>query len=612
MPAEIETVFEVTSMSDYSKSVLDREPIDDQNDEYQDVESAPIEGLGKLDARGTYCNDAAFESDDEDDWDSDEYENCQTPWATELGYNAKKSVKDWVIRGVGKRPHDFIARDVLFGSLFRDHRVPWFHRYVRCPSQWMQEIVRDLPDECRLPALEYLALHYQHKLHLARMVEMADKEFGEDSKEMKTIGRLWKCTPSTVMVARSKPRSWCIPMQSCGLYHLCPWCFARKVTVLYDCIRTNVLADVAGKHLLLAKMTYAEPLFGRGEEYRVEDVCSMKASGWVRDYYGRYYGRDKTRAIESRNYVITRMADALPKLTGGVMAYQLGSSELNGRRSFLHDVGAVGVIGDATQSYFQGSLDSGDPVRMARKIEDDLVLNLLVVPADHTSALRTMLTGTSFGFKGKTFGMEEGALPKGISGALSWQPAFLLDDHVWFSYLEAVKHQRLYRPFGDWLGKLPQAMVASRQTVDQKFRRAQQDRLEQQKQQKGNRRRHGMANLRRQELLKVAEPLWPRVVTAAQGSRGRPAYRSRLEEEMKVQGMELSRRDLEWLVKSLRGRDEMAMDGKDKMSSGPFMTQASISPPITSIDDVTDESSASCVATTGQEERIVKIGISEV
>src|ERR1700685_1006392 len=125
----------------------------------------------------------------DDGGDYDDRDRPRYP-AEEMGFDPKESVTDWDIQAVGRRPRDFLARDCLFGSLFRDHRVPWFHRYMRRPKPWMENLVNHLPANSRRQALQYVVLHYLHKLHLTRLMEAADKEFGADSDEMKKLSRL--------------------------------------------------------------------------------------------------------------------------------------------------------------------------------------------------------------------------------------------------------------------------------------------------------------------------------------------------------------------------------------------------------------------------------------
>jgi hypothetical protein len=100
---------------------------------------------------------------------------------------------------------DFMARDCLFGTLFRDHRVPWFRRYVKKSSPWMEALVSHLPKKAdRNQALRHVILHFLHKLHLLRLIDfLAKAENGSevvDPGVTRTLSRLWKCTPDGVEV----------------------------------------------------------------------------------------------------------------------------------------------------------------------------------------------------------------------------------------------------------------------------------------------------------------------------------------------------------------------------------------------------------------------------
>ena len=492
--------------------------------------------------------------------------------AVDLGLNARNDVSDWRILAVGKRPHDFIARDCLFGSLFRDHRAPWFHRYVRKPEPWMKKLVGHLPAESQPQALRYVVLHYLHKLHLIRLFEWVYKEFGEDCPEIKALIRLFRCPPCTVLVERANPDDYDNPMpHCCGMTRACPWCFARKVTQIHACIRKQVLAgDVKDKYLFLAKATFAEPFFGVDERWQREDLYAIGGAGavsWVRDYYGRYFGLRRERAIETRNYLMKTIRDSVDVTVGslkdGVVTHQIGSAQdSNGRRTYMHDIGVFGVVDRDFLECIRSdrsivTSDSEQAIALRWAADKDLVVDGLIIPAAHPSALRTVIAGTSWGYDKTNFGLDRSNEVRGVAGALSWQPTFLLDDQVWFRYAETTRHLHLYHPFGNWRETLGNEIAESRASVDGKFERVQRARITQNKQQKGNNKRHRDASERRQGLLKVAEPLWPGVVAAARVGRGRPAYRGTLEESLKAKGITASRRDLDWLVKAFLDRNRI-------------------------------------------------------
>jgi hypothetical protein len=148
--------------------------------------------------------------------------------------------------------------------------------------------------------------------------------------------------------------------------------------------------------------------------------------------------------------------------------------------------------------------------------------------------------------------LEDGTRnPSGIRGALAWQPTFLLDDQMWFPYVEEVRHERLYRALGSWREGMAVAARDARSSIDRRFKAAQARRFARDRQQRGNRRRGREANDRRSDLLKVALQVWPKVLAEPRTGRGRPSHRRRLGELLKQRGAVPSRRDLEWLRKRL-------------------------------------------------------------
>ena len=201
--------------------------------------------------------------------------------------------------------------------------------------------------------------------------------------------------------------------------------------------------------------------------------------------------------------------------------------------------------------------ESGNALELHAWIDDNLSLRGLVIPADHPSALRTVLAGTGWSYSPERFGLDRSEQKEGISGALSWQPTFLLDDQVWFAYAETTRHLRLYRPFGSWRHSLASAVAESKETVDGKFRRRQHDRLAHRQQQAGNQKRRRSTGQRRTDLLKVVKPLW---VHVSRGNTRRswktclPIEIARTDEAGRNRDIT---QDLEWLIKSLRNEDKL-------------------------------------------------------
>ena len=273
-------------------------------------------------------------------------------------------------------------------------------------------------------------------MHLTRLIETAAQEFGDDSQEVMRLYRLWRCPPCTVLVEKEDKSTMPHP---CGLFRLCPWCFARKVTELYDCLKNRLLKDPAGKCLVLVKADpFNEPFFGRNDRHEGEDLRAISNHCRVRDYYGRYYGLDRERTIATRDALIggilAGMKYLAPMMTDGLWTHQMGSGQdANWQRTFLHDVGLVGVIDKADMDWLRSDprelvYDSDNAFVLRQSSEEGALLRIVVIPADHPSALRTVLAGTGWSYSMARFGIDRKASKEGISGALSWQPTFLMDD----------------------------------------------------------------------------------------------------------------------------------------------------------------------------------------
>jgi hypothetical protein len=88
--------------------------------------------------------DDGNEYEDDDDDEGDDYLD---PFDAGMEPDARGAVAQWKIVAVGHRPEDFLARDCLYASLARDHRVPWFRRYLKKPADWMEALTVHLKDK---------------------------------------------------------------------------------------------------------------------------------------------------------------------------------------------------------------------------------------------------------------------------------------------------------------------------------------------------------------------------------------------------------------------------------------------------------------------------------
>jgi hypothetical protein len=315
-------------------------------------------------------------------------------------------------------------------------------------------------------------------------------------------------------------------------------------------------------YLFLGKGTpFAERMGGLDGSYQDADRRDY-CGGEVRGHWGRYFGRDRDRLLQTRDVLVEHLMILAEEigLGSGLWTHQLGSAQLgSGHRTFLHDLALVAEVDEGTLARMPTDADGKvfwGGRRATRLPESDAYLEVLwlPLPLDNPAALRVALAGSS-----ATYAVSKLDLPKewfptpdgrrrGIRGALSWQPTFLFDDQMWFAYARAVKNLPLYHPFGSWRQSMASAASAARSSIDRKFDKVQARRFAGDRQQKGNRQRSRQVRDRRAELLKVALEVWPTVVATASSGRGRPGRRRRLVELLEGRGLSVSQRDLSWLM----------------------------------------------------------------
>ncbi len=486
------------------------------------------------------------------------------PWDACVDPDAKGAVERWKIVAVGHRPQDYLARDCLYAALLRDRRVPWFRRYLNRPESWMEALVAHLPNtRDRRQALQCVVLDYLHKLHLARLFPALSDPWGEEDEETKLFRRVWRCAPYTVQVVRRNGGR--KNVRGCGYARLCPWCHARKVVQLYHCLSDGPMKNPNLEYLFLGKcVPFAEPMGGVDGSRHQADWQDY-AGGEVRGHWGRYYGRDPERLARTREVLAKALMGQAADigLRDGMWTHQLGSAQLeNGQRTFLHDVALIAQVDEDVMDRMPRDKEGkvfwgGNEVTGLPNVDAHLEVRWLALPVCKPAALRIALAGSSMKYSVAKQGLpeewfrNEGGYSTGVSGALSWQPTFLLDDQMWFAYERATRNQKLYRPFGSWGKSLARATQESRTTTDRKFGRAQANRLARDQQQKENGRQAQVA-ARRDELFKVAQELWPQALSRPTTGKGRPPHRATLDGLLRERGVVASQRDLSWAMSRLR------------------------------------------------------------
>src|SRR5215469_16775323 len=195
------------------------------------------------------------------DWtDEDREENIDpSPEDDRLSFSADDSlasmephsaVESWKIAALGHRPQDYLARDLLLNSLWRDERPRVFHSLAKKPPAWIEDQVRHLPGNQVKQAVQLTVLHYLHRRQLAQLQagDVAANRIGDEGGQL--ISRLWVCWPYGAKM--EPPASAQMVPQNCWcrLAWLCPWCHARRAVALARLLREGPLQQPQGKHLV--------------------------------------------------------------------------------------------------------------------------------------------------------------------------------------------------------------------------------------------------------------------------------------------------------------------------------------------------------------------------
>src|SRR5687767_8967519 len=125
----------------------------------------------------------------------------------------------WGIQSVGRRPSDFIARDLLFGSSIRDPRAFKFQHLLRDSPKYVRKAVKHLSPAQQVHAARVIILNgLQQQLYAQILISCRDK------KTCSLLKKMQKCPPAGAEVSLRRT----VDRWSCK-NRFCPWCHARQV-----------------------------------------------------------------------------------------------------------------------------------------------------------------------------------------------------------------------------------------------------------------------------------------------------------------------------------------------------------------------------------------------
>jgi hypothetical protein len=486
-----------------------------------------------IDADGS--GDLAAEADDFNEYDSDYYKPPPPLDADPEAISRRcvDGVLAWPIKALGKRPADWLAHDLLMHDHLRDARLWRFHAMWKNPDAWMLDRVAGLPPDLQKRGLQLTALHFLHLRYVDSVREKFLRDWDwDDGAGLRRWKRLWKCRPYG---ADYEGRSTVHP---CGLVWLCPWCWARTGVRVWGRLRA-ALGDGAELMMLRASITSehlenAARWFGTGPGLGEPRAGGYKYARphWIEDGYGN--GGRMTDPYSVLNYLqlpasrhqiglrLDKWAEGLG-IRDGMRIYTVEPTmwqEPNTGR-YLPQFRFVGRLLGAPPAG-----PSPDPALRAR-------LDGMGELHEYGPEQKTLVTGSLRGWGGL------------LVKAMGWPPVSLLPPQQWASYNANMKRRPLYRAFGGWRA------ILTAPTKPDPFASFSRSKIALKKLNDGKKRE---ACQRRKILLEAARPLWAAAVAAAvTGQKGRPAYKQRLKSLLAEEGVQVTRRQLDELVKDLKG-----------------------------------------------------------
>lgn len=437
---------------------------------------------------------------------------------------ARGVVESWHPVAVGRRPKDFIARDLLFESLSRDARLWKWRKLLKHRPRWTYDGTFGQSEFERKQIAIFRGFQFLHLEHLARIAE----ELDEDSRAV--LLKVWNCWPTTLQVA------WVGEGQKtsrdvCDQAWHCPFCFARNIVDLHDRIQRGPWSHPDEKHLVLATAVVAPELVDLSDDCSDRDVMTS-----IRQQFG---GRLRHVAAEFGVVGGVLIVQPGPALHRGVFEAEdraeaglefrvalLGEVPASERRKLL----ALKQAGGKEFIYEQFRFSGGD-----------LPTDWNVGSGRRPGTLRKLLVGTSHSYCGSL---------AGIAGAFIWPSWILANAAQWQRHRELVAGMRMFDAFGTWRGALAES---ERHRSFPKFfpQRTRLVRHANSSLMALNACRHSEAQSRREALLDELAPIWDQLIGAAGSSPGH----GRLRNAAAACGIQISERDARWITSEFRSAE---------------------------------------------------------
>ncbi len=438
---------------------------------------------------------------------------------------ARQEVLGWAVRSVGKRPEDWLARDLLHGSLARDKRVWQYHRMRKGGTRpsWTMQDTDQYSDSERKTIANCRILHFSH----LRYLHVLREHLAETAQ---VIARLWHCWP-TGFECEWHGEGTRTARDVCDMMRLCPFCLTRGVVRLYRRILSGPLATSTEKLLLSGRLVCTDALLGNS------DLClPLRARiTRLREQLGGFLRREAVCFGASGGILVFQMGpqkDVLSRWENGETVAE-SITRFSYRISILAEVTNPTIrLLDATN----GQLRSVDAFHLNGNV---------LTPHWHLSTadkhgLRRLLVGNSFTYRGKQN-------PAGDHGVFELSPWFISSPAQWNKHFDATRNLRLFNCWGNWVSALPARKPAPRLS-NAPTRRGRYRRTVAFREKNGERRQE--AEARRQAIFVNNEDILLSLMEENGGVPGRICINRAFADA----GRNISDRDARWIVKELKSR----------------------------------------------------------
>jgi hypothetical protein len=387
------------------------------------------------------------------------------------------------ISRVSMHPVQCATRDLLIGSLLRDHRPKWLKLMLRAQPDWLREQVDHLPDAHREQAMKLICLNLVHHETLGRLLREEQAYVDRDAlnvdqapnlQRLRLLERIAGCRPFGARFVASNGE---VPEHpACGAARLCPWCYARRVQKLYHILsngplkKTNSAQYLGILRVRIAHQELIAPSVTRNEllEAAIQEPA-LNSFKWGN--FSPFQLLDRRDVAALRSEVGAWLVDHVKTLgaNGGLIAHSISSN-----RSTSKDLGFVhsfSVLFDIRippcdqARVLEGMRTSRSFRSRITKASVMLTPFWILVPASHPMALRFSLMGscTSYPVAQLTpwlgVGSQLAFSKLGFAGVFETNPTWLMSDLQFWHYLYGTKHFPLYTAFGTWPNAMAEAKI---------------------------------------------------------------------------------------------------------------------------------------------------------